>query len=242
MDQNNKLISISKAAKYLGLSVMTLRRWDESGKLPALKSPGGHRYYQLETLELFNDELFGLAKVWAASQMAPSVPKSYYSDTQDRFRARLETMAILMSKDPATSEAAPLVTAIAGEIGNNSFDHNLGNWPDLPGIFFAYDTNKRIVVLADRGIGIRSTLSRIRPDLKDDITTLTVAMTELVSGRSPEQRGNGLKFVRNVATDNPIGVSLQSGIAVAKIDKEIKPMKITLADQNIRGVITMIEY
>jgi len=238
----NELLTISKAAKYLSISVMTLRRWDSSDKLPALKSAGGHRYYQLETLARFKDDLFSLARIWAASQLAPAISDAYYSDTQDRFRARLESMAILMSQDPATSEAAPLVTAIAGEIGNNSFDHNLGNWPDLPGIFFAYDINKRIVVLADRGIGIRSTLSRIRPDLKDDITALTVAMTELVSGRSPEQRGNGLKFVRNVATDNPIGVRLQSGIAVAKIDKEIKPMKITLADQNIRGVITMIEY
>jgi hypothetical protein len=134
------------------------------------------------------------------------------------------------------------VTAITGEIGNNSFDHNLGNWPDVPGIFFAYNLGKRLVVLGDRGIGIKSTLLRIRPELKDDATALTVAMTELVSGRSPEQRGNGLKFVRNVATDNPIGFSLQSGIAVASIKKEDKPLKITLANQNVRGVLTKIEY
>jgi len=30
---------------------------------------------------------------------------------------------------------AYMAGAIAGEIGNNSFDHNIGNWPDMAGIF-----------------------------------------------------------------------------------------------------------
>lgn len=130
----------------------------------------------------------------------------------------------------------------AGEIGNNSFDHNLGNWPDVPGIFFAYDLNKRVIILADRGVGIKSTLLRVRPDLKDDVEALTVAMTEIVSGRSPEQRGNGLKFVRNVASDNPIGISLQSGTALVTIEKENSKLNITLADRFVRGVLAKVEY
>jgi len=242
MQSSNELIPIGKAATYLGVSVMTLRRWDATGKLPSLKSSGGHRYYLQETLDRFKDELFSLARIWAASQTAPEVPSSYYSATQDQFIARLEKMALLMSQDPTIEAATSLVTAVAGEIGNNSFDHNLGNWPDVPGIFFAYDINKRLVVLGDRGRGIKSTLLRVRPDIKDDIAALNVAMTEMVSGRYPEQRGNGLKFVRNVATDNPIGISLHSGTAVAIIDKDIKKLKITSAGPNIRGVLTRIEY
>lgn len=242
MAKNNNLIPIGKAAGYLGVALDTLRRWDTSGKLPALKSPGGHRYYSQEELERFREELFSLARIWAGSEVAPKISESYYSETQDRFRARLERMAAAIDRDPAMFGPASLVTAVAGEIGNNSYDHNLGNWPDILGVFFAYDVNKRIVVLADRGVGIRSTLLRVRADLKNDVDALEVAMTERISGRSPEQRGNGLKFVVNVATENRIGISLQSGTAVATIGKEGAKLKIALADRNIRGVLAKIEY
>ena len=124
-----------------------------------------------------------------------------------------------------------------------SFDHNLGNWPDIPGLYFSYDLDRRIIVLADRGVGIKSTLLRVRPEMKDDIEALTVAMTEFVSGRTPEQRGNGLKFVRTVAMQNPIGIALQSGVAIATIEKDNpKKLKVTLADRFVRGVLARIEY
>ncbi len=32
-------------AKRVGVSVKTLHRWDETGKLPAKRTPSGHRYY-----------------------------------------------------------------------------------------------------------------------------------------------------------------------------------------------------
>lgn len=242
MEKKNNLMSIGEAASYLGISVMTLRRWDASGKLKALRTPSGYRYYEREALSRFREDLFSLAQIWASSEIAPEIPSDFYSDTQDRFRARLERMAVSISSKPEMSDLAPLLTAVAGEIGNNSFDHNLGNWPDVPGVFFAYDAVKRIIVLADRGVGIRATLSRVRPNLKDDIDALKVAMTEHVSGRSPEQRGNGLKFVADVAKENSIGISLQSGIAVATINKEGNELAIALADRNIRGTLTKIEY
>ena len=44
--EKEDLITIGEAASRLGVSLNTLRRWDESGKLPATrKSPGGDRYY-----------------------------------------------------------------------------------------------------------------------------------------------------------------------------------------------------
>ncbi|KKK76987.1 hypothetical protein LCGC14_2858100, partial [marine sediment metagenome] len=100
----------------------------------------------------------------------------------------------------------------------------------------------RIITLADRGVGIKATLSRVRTNLKDDNEALEVAMTEHLSGRYPEQRGNGLKFVVNVARDNPIRVSLQSGTAIATIGKEDPQLRISLADRNMRGVLAKIEY
>ena len=45
-----KLISISKAAKILGVSEITLRRWDKEGRLPSIKTKGGHRRYDLSKI------------------------------------------------------------------------------------------------------------------------------------------------------------------------------------------------
>lgn len=43
-------ISIAKAAEILGVSITTLRRWDEEGKLKADRTPAGHRRYELAKL------------------------------------------------------------------------------------------------------------------------------------------------------------------------------------------------
>ena len=63
---------------------------------------------------------------------------------------------------------------------------------------------KRYIVLADRGLGILETLKQVRPTLKTHIEAVNVAFTEILSGRAPEKRGNGLKFVREVTFTNPL--------------------------------------
>jgi len=241
-EKNKNLLTINKTAKFLGVSIDTLRRWDSKGKLKAIRSSGGHRYYSREQLENFVLNFKTIARVWAESQMAPELSSDHYCYTRDIFTARLDRMALELDHDSGTKILAPLIVAITGEVGNNSFDHNFGNWPDMPGIFFVYDINKRIIVLADRGVGIRATLLRARPNLKDDISALSVAFTERLSGRFPEQRGNGLKFVNNVATKNQIGISLQSGTAIAEIAKQNGILKVNLADRYIRGTLSVITY
>jgi len=48
-----KLLSISQTSKYLNVSIDTLRLWDKSKKLVPLKTPGGHRRYDIEVLDDF---------------------------------------------------------------------------------------------------------------------------------------------------------------------------------------------
>lgn len=54
----SRIIGISEAAKLLGVSVATLRRWEVEGKLVAEHTVGGHRRYDLAKLkpELFRAE------------------------------------------------------------------------------------------------------------------------------------------------------------------------------------------
>jgi excisionase family DNA binding protein len=44
------LVSISKAAEELGVSLETLRRWEAAGKIEVERTPGGHRRYDLAKL------------------------------------------------------------------------------------------------------------------------------------------------------------------------------------------------
>lgn len=54
-------------------------------------------------------------------------------------------------------------------------------------------------------------VERVRPELETPEQALRVAFTEIVSGREPEARGNGLKYVRSVVFKNPINLLFQTG-------------------------------
>ncbi|MCK5044631.1 hypothetical protein KAR26_02795 [Candidatus Parcubacteria bacterium] len=155
------------------------------------------------------------------------INSEYYCQTRDIFTARLHSMISALLKQNISEELVYKLSAIAGEIGNNSYDHNLGNWPDVMGVFFAYDLcdSKATIILADRGLGIQTTLKKVKPQIKDDKEALHVAFTERISGRSPESRGNGLKYVRKNINEMNMRLEFYSGNAKATIDKdfEIKP-------------------
>jgi len=46
----DRLVTIGQAAKILGVSEMTLRRWDEDGKLVSTRTEGGHRRYDISKI------------------------------------------------------------------------------------------------------------------------------------------------------------------------------------------------
>lgn len=236
-----RLLTISEAAQFLGVSIDTLRRWDNSGKLTAVRKDGGvHRYYLEKDLELFKSDIFKMANDWALS--GSDLSQDFYCSNSATFQARLIKMQDLMVNFQKTKQNFSLIVAVAGEIGNNSYDHNLGNWPDVPGIFFAYNISRGVVVLADRGLGVLQTLSRVRPDLANHRDAVKLAFTEIISGRAPEARGNGLKFVREVIAENEINLFFQSGDAELRIKSKSPDLGITRSQNNIRGCLALIEF
>lgn len=48
-------LSIGEAAELLGVSVKTVRRWSDSGKLKSTRSPSGHRRYNLIDIQEVRD-------------------------------------------------------------------------------------------------------------------------------------------------------------------------------------------
>ena len=53
----NKLLSLQEVAKTLNVSRKTLRQWDNSGKLKAIKTFGGHRKYSENDIKKLIDEV-----------------------------------------------------------------------------------------------------------------------------------------------------------------------------------------
>src|SRR5260221_5525279 len=238
----NKLISIGNTAKLLGVSIDTLRRWDKAGRLkPTRSGIKGHRYYLQSDIDEFLQDITVLGRNWATTSHGIELQADIYCKTRDTFQARLETFESKLNRiAPLTTVS--LITAVACEIGNNSFDHNLGNWPDIPGIFFGYSMRNRTVVLADRGLGILTTLRRVRPDLANSEEALKVAFTETVSGRYPEARGNGLKFVRSVIIDNPFTLDFQTSDAHLFLKESERNVIVEKLDTEIRGCFVIIGF
>lgn len=237
-----KLLSIGETAKLLGVSIDTLRRWDKARRLQSIRTgPRGHRYYSQTDIELFMRNEYSLAFQWAASSTNVEPEEEVYCQTRDIFAARLEKLQSALSHR-ISLDFVSLLTAVAGEIGNNSYDHNLGNWPDVPGIYFSYDMRNSNIILADRGQGILATLRRVKPELHDATTALKVAFTETISGRAPEARGNGLKFVRAVITENPFTLYFQTGDAYLHLKQHDEDVMIKKTETPIRGCLAKIGF
>lgn len=237
----DKLLTISQAAEILGVSIDTLRRWDESGKLVAIRKEGGtHRYYREKDLEIFSSDLFKFASEWIRNNV--EFPGRFYCANSAIFQAKLSKMGDLLMKKPGFEKLYSLIVLVAGEIGDNSFAHNLGKWPDTPGIFFGYDIQKGVIVLADRGLGVLETLRQVRPNLPNHVAAVEMAFTEFISGRAPEKRGNGLKLVREVVMAQPIDLFFASGDAEVRMRGHDKLFRVTRGQDMVRGCLAKIEF
>jgi len=239
---NKNLVKIGEAAKIVGVSIDTLRRWDKSGRLSAIPTESGQtRYYRRSDIDLFINDPQALVKKWVLSSQAYEPDTQFYCKTRDIFQARLEHLKSDLSI-LSNEKISSLITAVAGEIGNNSYDHNLGNWPDILGIFFSYSLAQKKIILADRGLGILATLKKVKPELQDHKQALKVAFTQTVSGRAPENRGNGLKFVCHIVTHNAISLSFQTGNAFLELSEEKKEVNVQEIKDIFRGCTAIVEY
>lgn len=166
------------------------------------------------------------------------LPEEHCS-TRDVFQARLDHMRLEMKRIESLERIFPLLSAIIGEIGNNAFDHNLGNWKDEKGIYFAYDLNERFVIIADRGRGMLATLKPVKPEIKTENEAIRVGFTEIISGRAPESRGNGLKFVEAVVRDHGLKVYFYSGNGMYEINNGIHEGN---DRKSLHGVLAILSF
>lgn len=243
----SELISIGDAAKKLGISQQTLRRWDEQELFSSVRiKPKGNRYYRRGAVENFirkkTMKLFYTAENWALDTGESEPESDFYCSNSGVFKARIDKMEMLLMRMRGLEELYSIINSTAGEIGNNSFDHNLVNWPDIPGVFFGYDLEQRYIVLADRGQGILTTLKRVRPALKNHAEALRLAFTETITGRAPERRGNGLKYVRMNVVKYPLTLLFRTGDAELSLRQGQKDLDIKPCERVLHGCLALITF
>lgn len=162
----------------------------------------------------FDHPLVQQAFAWASAEVPPDISGDDHCPHRDMFRARVDSLRITLLRKGYSERMAPLVHAVLAEIGGNAFDHNVGNFRDVPGVFFGRAfAPSPFFVIADRGQGVLATLKRVRPELRIDMDALRTAFLERITSRAPENRGNGLKFVRKTLLGDGIDLFFQSGTA-----------------------------
>lgn len=183
---------------------------------------------------------------WINAEKLTQSPQSSVCETRDVLAARLPHLKSFLANG-LPPDLLPMVISMTGEIGNNSFDHNSGQWRDVPGCWFQSQVTGGHfwICIADRGQGVFQSLVRVHPHLTDDQAALTAAFETIISGRAPEQRGNGLKFVRqNIATTPGAGLACMSGKGRVFYGEQ-KEKCLALLDKyftEVKGTITLMVW
>lgn len=154
----------------------------------------------------------------------PNIQELLHCSYRDEFNARLGRFIEIFKDFCLTESDAQRATALVGELGNNVFDHNLGNWPtNISGCIIAaqhYPEQKKIeVVIGDPGVGFLGSLKTAFPNLANDIDAIKLGLAGN-TGRIGEIRGNGLKLTQQWTIENFSGtVMVHSGNGLVIVDK-----------------------
>ena len=143
---------------------------------------------------------------------------------RDEFNARLDRFITMFKTFGLSESDAQRATAVVGELGNNVFDHNLGNWPTtISGCIIAAQhypkTNTIEIAVGDPGIGFYGSLKTAFPNINSDIEAIKLGLAGN-TGRVGEIRGNGLKLIQQWTLQNFSGtVMIHSGSGLVIVDK-----------------------
>lgn len=194
-----------------------LKRLQGDGRVYKIGKPPQVRYYAAIPAEGNASALFRRAANWAVSGDARWIKEGEYCQTRDVLRARTARLMQDLKKIVKDNNRVYLLLGAVEEIGNNSYDHNIGQWRDIPGVFLGVDAVNREIVVVDRGQGVFATIRRVEPEVENSAQALRVAFTKIISGRAPEKRGNGLKFVKKVMEEYGFSLVFFTGDALSEI-------------------------
>lgn len=184
----------------------------------------------------YNAEAELLERIQVPERYNMNIHEITHCSSRDQFDGRLGRFISMFQHFGLDENEAKRATSVIGELGNNTFDHNLGNWPtDIGGCIIAaqnYPNFKRIqVVVGDPGVGFFGSLKAAFPELKSDIEAIKKGLAGN-TGRIGEVRGNGLRIIQNWTIDNFSGIlAIHSGEGFVRVDKE------GIKDKKVHGIL-----
>lgn len=116
----NNLLNIKEASEYLNVHPDTLRRWDKEGKLVPVKTDGGHRRYQKETL----DEFIGIHQKEVKEVVLPVATYSRVSSHEQKAKGDLDRQSQRLSEYCAKKKI--VVGEIIKDVGSGLSDTRSG--------------------------------------------------------------------------------------------------------------------
>lgn len=147
------------------------------------------------------------------------------SEFRDQFEASLLSVIGFLQDRGFEEDDVYRLTAIVGELGNNTFDHNLGKWPNgFIGCFLALRVQRHEklleIVVVDLGVGFYESLKAHEPTPTSEQEAIIMGLNG-VTGRVGEKRGNGLRTIRAWMKQYYRGkLRIQSGNGVVEVENE----------------------
>lgn len=173
----------------------------------------------------YSKEADQLVKISKDGERVHSIQDITRYKYQDEFNAKLENFLRMFTDYGFSVSNAHRATALVGELGNNVFDHNSGNWPtDISGCIIAsqnYPERELIkIAVGDPGIGFKQSLKAAFPNLPNDMAAIKKGLAGF-TGRVGEDRGNGLKLIQEWTLNNFSGnVIIQSGKGFVEVKQK----------------------
>lgn len=241
------VLSIGQAAKMLGVSISTLRRMDKNGIIDSLRNvERGKRYFFKADLLNLKSDGYKLAKEWVKSDNKPNITKfkNFYYPTEAALTGQVTIGLREMLNGFMSDDHISVIISATMELTNNAFYHNQGQWPDVEGVFYAFDRIERKIIIADRGVGLLKNLQLVRKDLNNHIDASRIAFTEQISSRGVAgHRGYGLKYVKICVVQELKRLIFQTGNAHLEIRaKDTKNIYIDQIDHSIQGCLAILEF
>lgn len=110
----SRLVSVKQASEQLGVSISTLRRWDDTGVLVADRTPKGHRRYDISKI---NPNLLHGMKVASRKTVAYARVSSH--DQKEDLKRQVEILEMYCAKQGWTYE-------VVSDLGSGMNYHKKG--------------------------------------------------------------------------------------------------------------------
>ncbi len=138
-----RLLKIGEAAQYLNVSQDTLRKWDKANKLKPFETVGGHRRYDVYTLDEF------LGKELKETENKPIICATYarISSHEQKQKGDLDRQSQRLSEYCA--KKGMLVTHIIKDVGSGLNDNRSG-FIRLTDLIIQGKVNKLVIEHKDR--------------------------------------------------------------------------------------------